>query len=63
VIDTAIKMMTKEESDPSVLMAEKQEMITRLNEMKINRDNGAASKINDVSRTMPWEFWSFGNMS
>lgn len=63
ILDSAIKMLTKEESDPSVLMAERQKMIQRLDEMKLMRDLGAPSKIGDVSKTMPWEFWSFGGVS
>jgi len=63
ILDAAIKMMIKEESDPQALMVQKQGMIQRLNEMKLMRDIGSPSKIADMSRTMPWEFWAMGVMS
>ena len=63
IVDTAIKMLMKEESDPSAFMAQKQAMIQRIEEMKVMRDIGATGKIADVSRIMPWEFWSFNSMS
>lgn len=59
VIDAAIKMMIKEESDPSALMAQKQAMIERIETMKQRRDIGSPSKIANVNKTIPWEFWSF----
>ena len=40
VIDVAIKLLQQEESDPSVLMAQKGAMIARINNMKHNRDVG-----------------------
>ena len=63
IVDMCIKMLMKEESDPSAFMAQKQAMIQRIEEMKVMRDIGATGKIADVSRIMPWEFWSFNSMS
>lgn len=59
ILDAAIKMLAKEESDTSMLVHEQQAMIIRINEMKLMRDIGAPSKIEDVSKQMPWEFWAF----
>lgn len=52
VVDAAIKMMQKEESDVSVLMAQKQMLIKRIQEMAPNRDAGAAPRIGDVYYTV-----------
>lgn len=60
IIDVALKMMAKEESDVSVLAAQKMAIKQRIDEMKLMRDYGGTSKIGDMTRTMPWEFWSFG---
>lgn len=60
VIETAIKMLIKEESDPQALMLQKQEITQRIDSMKHNRDYGSASRIADVTRTLPWEYWQFG---
>ena len=59
VIDAAIKMRTKEETDTSELERQKALMITRVNAMAANRDAGNPEKVADVSRTVPWEFWAF----
>lgn len=59
--DVAIKMMAKEESDVSILAAQKQLLIDRINEMKVYRDIGTSSRVDDLSRQVPWEFWAFNN--
>lgn len=63
IIDAAMKMAIKEESDISALMAQRQIIEARIDEMKLTRDMSTGGRINDVSKTMPWEFWSFGVMS
>jgi hypothetical protein len=63
IVDVCIKMLTKEESDPSIFAAQKAALIQRIEEMKVMRDIGTPGKIGDVSRMMPWEFWSFNNIS
>lgn len=55
VVDAAIRMMSKEESDPSVLMADRQELEDRLTEIASQRDMGSPKKLQDVSR----EFFVF----
>ncbi len=63
VLDAAIKMLAKEESDVSVLAAQRGAMLQRIEDMKVMRDIGSPSRVGDSSRTMPWEFWSFGGTS
>ena len=48
VIDAAMKAMAKGEEDPSVLMARKQAIITRINAESENRDAGTSTRIADV---------------
>lgn len=50
VVDAAIKAMQKEESDVSVLMAEKMALIKRIEESAMNRDAGQADTISDTRR-------------
>ncbi len=49
VIDAAIKCLRKEESDVSVLMAEKEQIKKRIEAMAPNRDEGTPKKIADVT--------------
>lgn len=49
VIDTAIKMLNKEESDSTLLMAEKAAMKLRIEQMAEGRDAGQPSKIQDIT--------------
>lgn len=63
ITDVAIKMAQKEESDVSVLMAQKAALIQRINSSAINRDAGAPDKVSDVTKQLPYEFWSFGSGS
>lgn len=48
IVDAAIKMMQKEESDVSVLMAEKQMLTKRITEAANNRDAGEPESISDI---------------
>lgn len=48
VIDAAIKALEKEESDTSLLMAQKQAMKIRIEETAMNRDAGMPDTISDV---------------
>jgi hypothetical protein len=49
IVDAAIKMMVKEESDPSALMAQKAGLLKRITEMAPNRDEGAPPTVSDVN--------------
>jgi hypothetical protein len=51
VIDSAIKMMLKEESDASGLMQQKMFVLKRIEEMAANRDAGETQRVTDVSRS------------
>lgn len=51
IIDTAIKMMSKEESDTSELRAQLREMDERLVKMKKNRDLGSPARITDSRKS------------
>lgn len=57
IIDAAIKMLQKEESDVTVLMAQKQAMKRRLEEMSLNRDAGSPDSISDIYAENN-DFWS-----
>ena len=48
IVDCAIKMLNKEESDVSVLLAEKQLLKRRIEEVANNRDAGQAESISDI---------------
>jgi len=50
VVDAAIKALQKEESDVSVLMAQKQMLKQRIEETAMNRDAGAPDTISDTRR-------------
>jgi len=58
VIDAAIKCLQKEESDVSVLMARKAEMVARIAAMSPYRDAAAAERVRDVNVELltawPW---------
>lgn len=56
IVDAAIKMLQKEESDVSVLMAQKQALKRRLEEMANNRDAGQPMSVSDVYAENN-EFW------
>ena len=48
VVDACVKALTKEESDPSVFLAQKQAMLKRIEEMASNRDSGFTPKVGDA---------------
>ena len=48
IVDCAIKMLNKEESDVSVLLAEKQLLKRRIEEVANNRDAGEPESISDI---------------
>lgn len=52
IIDAAIKMLGKEESDTTVLKEEKERIKMRIIDMAANRDAGSSERITDVQRTM-----------
>lgn len=58
VVDAAIKCLQKEESDVSVLMARKAELVARISAMSPYRDASAAERVRDVDvellTTWPW---------
>lgn len=54
IIDAAIKALRKEESDVSVLMAQKMEMKKRIEEAAQNRDAGQPDSISDLRRAQMW---------
>lgn len=48
IVDAAIKALQKEESDVSVLMAQKMALIKRIEESSMNRDAGQPDTISDI---------------
>jgi hypothetical protein len=48
VVDAAIKALAKEESDVSVLMAQKGALVARIESAAANRDGGAPAQVSDV---------------
>jgi hypothetical protein len=48
IVDAAIKMMQKEESDVSVLMLQKQALTKRIQEAAQNRDAGEPESVSDI---------------
>lgn len=54
ICDAAIKMLQKEESDISVLMAEKQALTTRIQAMADSRDIGSPHKVSDSLQNDIW---------
>jgi len=62
IVDAAIKMLQKEESDVSVLMAQKQALKKRLEEMADNRDAGQPETISDIyAENNEYWFWRSSN--
>lgn len=54
IVDGVIKCLQKEESDPSVAMAQKQELIKRIEAMAENRDASRPARVSDVQYTDYW---------
>lgn len=59
IVDAAIKALQKEESDCSLLMAEKQMLIERINDSAQNRDAGQPDTISNT-RTRSEQWGSYG---
>jgi hypothetical protein len=61
ICDAAIKAMQKEESDVSVLFAQKQALVARIESAAENRDAGSPSTVADVAGRYSWgingEYW------
>lgn len=57
IVDAAIKALQKEESDVSVLMAQKAALIKRIEETAMNRDEGMPDTVSD-SRTASYRWGS-----
>lgn len=60
IVDAAIKALQKEESDVSVLMAQKQMLKQRIEETAVNRDTGQPDRITDVRQNGYWGSMSGG---
>ena len=54
ITDAAIKALQKEESDVSVLAAQKMALIKRIEESAMNRDVGQPDTITDIRRNGAW---------
>jgi hypothetical protein len=63
IVDVAIKVLQKEESDVSILMAQKQALITRINGSATNRDAGLPDTISDSRRSGGWGGHSGGGFN
>lgn len=59
IVDAAIKALQKEESDCSLLMAQKMALVKRIEESSMNRDAGQPDTVSDV-RTRAELWGSFG---
>ena len=59
IVDAAIKALLKEESDTTVLMAQKLALIKRIEETAMNRDAGQADTISNV-RTWGERWGAYG---
>lgn len=60
IVDAAIKMMQKEESDVTVLMVQKQALEKRIRDKAQNRDAGQASTIQDIHAESTDYLWRRG---
>lgn len=61
IIDAAIKMMQKEESDVSVLFGQKSALVARIQRNYVNRDAGSPKTVTNVHRNGGWYGWGGGN--
>jgi len=60
IVDAAIKALQKEESDVSVLMAQKQALIKRIEDAAQNRDSGRPDTISNSRQTNSWGGFGYG---
>jgi hypothetical protein len=56
IIDAAIKVLTKEESDTMPLEKQKMAILKRIEDMAANRDVGATDRIGDAQYNKYWLF-------
>jgi hypothetical protein len=63
ILDAAIKMLLKEESDASVLLVQKEAMKRRIEELAHSRDIGTADRVTDVTQSEPWGVIGWGSES
>ena len=54
IVDAAIKALQKEESDVSILMAQKQALLDQINSSAMNRDIGQPDTISNTRRSGGW---------
>lgn len=58
IVDAAIKMMAKEESDPSVLLQQKADLKRRIEEAANNRDAANAEAVKDIyAENVDYFYW------
>lgn len=55
ITDVCIKMMAKEESDPTVFILQKKDLLLRIDQAAENRDAGSPERVQDVSAS--WEIY------
>lgn len=61
IYDAAIKMLIKEESDTTVLMAEREKCAKRIEEMAQNRDAGSPESVSDIYAENNEYYWYRGS--
>lgn len=59
IVDAAIKMLQKEESDVSVFMVQKQKLLDRIEAMAAERDAGEPETITDMSQVGLDSWWGY----
>lgn len=57
ITDAAIKMMQKEESDVTILMAQKQALLQRITYASQNRDAGEPESVQDITAEDDWYYF------
>ena len=57
IIDVAIRMLNKEESDPSMLLLERQRLEAKMQEMLIDRDINNGEVVEDVNADWGYSFY------
>jgi hypothetical protein len=63
ITDVAIKMLVKQEDDPSVFIMQKQALEKRIRDKAANRDAAVADTISDASAENDWWYWRPGCVS
>jgi hypothetical protein len=57
IVDVAIKMLTKEESDASIFLAQKEALKKRIVDKAANRDASIADTVNDIYAQNDYWYW------